>query len=67
MKAANCDVVGDKCIKNDKGELVFTDAEKHLAWKEHYERLLNEEFLWDQESLVLQDSVFGPQPQIDRV
>ena len=66
MKAANCDLVGDKCIKNDKGELVFTDAEKHLAWKEHYERLPNEEFPWDQESLVLQDPVFGPQPQIDR-
>ena len=35
MKAENCDVVGDKCIKNDKGKLVLTDAEKHLVWKEH--------------------------------
>ena len=66
MKAKNCEVVGNKWIKNDKGELVLTDAEKHLAWKGHYERLLNEEFLWDKESLVLEDPVFGPQPQIDR-
>ena len=44
MKAENCAAVGDKCVKNDKGELVLTDAEKHLARKEHYERLLNEEF-----------------------
>ena len=34
MKAENCDVVGDKCVKNDKGELALTDAEKHLAWKD---------------------------------
>ena len=52
MEAKNCDVVGDKCVKNDKGELALTDAEKHLAWKEH-ERLLNEEFPWDKENLVL--------------
>ena len=68
MKAENCDcdVVGDKCIKNNKGEVALTDAEKYLAWKEHYERLLNEEFPWDKESLVLEDPIFGPQPQIDR-
>ena len=66
MKAENCDVNGDKCIKTDKGELALTDADKHLAWKEHYERLLNEEFSWDKESLVLEDPVFGPQLQIDR-
>ena len=66
MKAENCDVVGDKCVKNDKGELALTDAEKHLALKEHYERLLNEEFLWDKENLVLEDPVIAPQPQIGR-
>ena len=30
MKAKNCDVAGDKCIKNDKGELAHADAKKHL-------------------------------------
>ena len=27
-KAEHCNVVGDKCVRNDKGELVLTDAEK---------------------------------------
>ena len=36
MKAENCDIVGNKCFKNDNGELALTDAEKHLVWKEHY-------------------------------
>lgn len=35
--------------------MAFTDTEKHLAQKEHYERLLNVEFPWDKESLVLVD------------
>ena len=66
MKVEHFDVVGNKCIKNDKGKLALTDAKKYLAWKEHYERFLNEEFPWRKESLVLEDPVFGPQPQIDR-
>ena len=36
MKAENSDIVGNKCFKNDNGELALTDAEKHLVWKEHY-------------------------------
>ena len=38
MKAENCSVAGDKYVGNDKEELTLTDAEKHLPWKEHYER-----------------------------
>ena len=38
MKAENCSVAGDKCVGNDKEELTLTDAERHLPWKEHYER-----------------------------
>ena len=38
MKAENCSVAGDKCVRNDEEELRFTDAERHLAWKEHYGR-----------------------------
>ena len=67
MEVENCDVVGDKCIKNYKEELVLTDSAKHLLWKEHCERLLAEEFTWEKESLILEDPVFGPQPQIERV
>ena len=49
---ANKDVIGDTCVKNDKGCLVFTDTEKLKAWKEHYEKLLNEEFAWDKVMLA---------------
>ena len=66
MKAENDDVVGDKCVKNGKGELALTDAEKHLVWKEHYERFLDEEFPRNRENLILEDAVIGPQPQIDK-
>ena len=38
MKAENCSVAGDKRVGNDKEELTLTDAERHLPWKEHYER-----------------------------
>ena len=59
MKAANQDIIGDPCVKNDKGNLAFSDAEKLMAWKEHYMRLLNEEFEWDESLLVWSDPVEG--------
>ena len=33
--------------------------------KEHYERLLNEEFPQGKENLVLGELVIGPHPQVD--
>ena len=67
MTASNRDVVGDKCVGNDRGNLATSDQEKHLAWKEHYERLLNEEFDWDKDNLIVNDPIVGPQPQIDKM
>ena len=37
---------------------------KKVAWKQHYERLLNEEFSWDPEDLTA-DPVVGPSIHID--
>ena len=51
MRKDNLDVVGDKCIKDDSGNLAISDAAKCTAWKEHYSRLLNVEFSWDSENL----------------
>ena len=34
-----------------KGNLASTEEEKKLAWKSHYEKLLNTEFDWDRDSL----------------
>ena len=40
----NLDVVGDKPVKNDAGEMSMSQEPKQNAWAEHYERLLNVKF-----------------------
>ena len=64
MCAANCDVIGENCAKNDKDNLAVTDQEKLLAWQEHYERLLNEEFDWKKKSSEINDPTIRPRPKI---
>ena len=63
---ANKDVIGDTCVKNDKGCLVFTDTEKLKAWKEHYEKLLKEEFPWDSNLLQMENPKEGPAPWLEK-
>ena len=36
MDKTNQDVVGEKCVRNDAGELSLSDEEKMKAWVEHY-------------------------------
>ena len=57
-------MVGDKCVKDDWGNLSFDNEAKKVAWKQHYERLLNEEFSWNPEDLTA-DPVVGPPIHID--
>ena len=59
MCTENQDVIGEKCIQCDDGNLSLDDASKKLAWKQHYERLLNIEFPWSQ-NLSHVDPVAGP-------
>ena len=66
MEKPNADVVGDKCVTND-GELACTDSEKLSAWKQHDEKLLNEEFPWEKEQLVHKEPFQGPHPKIERM
>ena len=47
----NADVVGDKPVRNDAGELSMSEKAKQKAWLEHYERLLNFVFEWEHEHL----------------
>ena len=51
MDRSSQDVVGDKCIQNDAGELSLSDSKKLKAWVEHYLRPLNVEFDWPSEAL----------------
>ena len=64
MCAANHDVIRENCVKNGKGDLAVTDHEKLLAWQEHYERLLNEEFDGNKESLAINNPTIEPRPKI---
>ena len=61
---ANKDVIGDACITNDKGCLVFTDTQK--SWKEHYEKLLNKEFPCDSNLLQMENPKEGPAPWLEK-
>ena len=64
LRKDNQDVVGDKCVKDDTSNLSFDNEAKKVAWKQHYERLLNEEFSWNPEDLTA-DPVVGPPIHID--
>ena len=64
MRKDNQDVVGDKCVKDDSCNLSFDNEAKKVAWKQHYERLLNEEFSWNPEDLTA-DPIGGPPIHID--
>ena len=54
IRRQNQDVNGDKCVWNKLGEIAMDDEAKKLAQKQHYERLLNAEFPWDQNIVIYQ-------------
>ena len=64
MYRTHQDVVGEKCIRNDAGELSFSDEDKMKAWVEHYSRLLNVEFEWPSDFLPEVPPVKGPRPPV---
>ena len=64
MRRDNQDVMGEKPVKNDAGQLSLDEEAKRAAWKEHYERLLNVEFPWNPEDLSKESPVEGPSEPI---
>ena len=60
MKHENQGTVGDKCPKNDERCLTYSDSTELKAWKSHYERLLNVEFMWNSDSLPDLEKKIGP-------
>ena len=60
FRKENADVVGDKPVKNDAGEMSMSDESKQKAWLEHYQRLLDAEFDWDPNHLSDESSMEGP-------
>ena len=66
MKRENLDVVGDKSIYDDEGNFCVGIKDKRRAWEQHYNRLCNEEFPWNEELLPPAPPVQGPPPEISR-
>ena len=64
MRRDNQDVMGEKPVKNDAGQLSLDEEAKKEAWSEHYERLLNVEFPWNPEDLSEESPVEGPSEPI---
>ena len=60
LRRENADVVGDKPVKTDAGEMSMSEDSKQKAWLEHYQRLLNVEFDWDPDHLSYQPPVEDP-------
>ena len=64
IRRDNQDVMGEKPVKNDAGQLSLDEEAKKEAWREHYERLLNVEFPWNPEDLSEESPVEGPSEPI---
>ena len=64
MRCDNQNVMGEKPVKNDAGQLSLDEEAKKEAWREHYERLLNVEFPWNPEDLSEESPVEGPSEPI---
>ena len=60
FRRENADVVGDKLVKNDAGEMSVSKDSKQKARLEHFQRLLDIEFDWDQDHLSDEPPVEGP-------
>ena len=48
----NRDVVGAGCVRDNAGKIVVEEEKLLEVWKEHYDRISNEEFSWDREGLT---------------
>ena len=52
--------MGEKCGKNDNGELTLTADDKLKTWESHYQKLFNVEFPWNAVNMGEETLVEGP-------
>ena len=64
LNQENADIVEEKCISNDEKKFVLAETENLQAWNFHYDKLLNEEFSWNADSLSEERPVQGPAKKI---
>ena len=67
LAKTNCDVTGEKCVTNDDVGLAYTDSGKLTALKQHYVKLLREEFLWEKSILYTLNLVINALSQYRRL
>ena len=60
IRRETVEVLGDKPVINDAGEMSLSEEAKQKTWLEHYERLLNVELKWDPEHLSNEPPLEGP-------
>ena len=64
MRRENQDVIGDKPVRNNNGQMSLDVDSKKKAWREHYMHLLNVEFSWNPGGLSEVYPVEGPSEPI---
>ena len=60
IRKQNQDIVGQKCVKDDDNKLAYSNTAKKNALHQHYQRLFNVEFPWDETSLSKTEPSTGP-------
>jgi len=60
MIRQNRDVVGSGCVKNVEGKVAVAEEKALDIWKSYYDKLWNEELVWDTHSLSDVNRVSGP-------
>ena len=64
MTKKNRDISGAGCIKDTGGKIVVEEDVIKEVWRAHFEKLSNEEFDWDRNSLDTLNPVSGPGEEI---
>jgi len=62
----NKDVTSCGCVRDNSGKVVTEEEKIRGVWKEYFDKLLNEEFSWDRNSLESCEMVCGPSECITR-
>ena len=64
MNKEGRDVEGGRCLRGSDGKLNFSEEDGGKVWKEHMERIMNEENEWDQKTEA--GVVEGPVEKVSR-
>ena len=60
MKDDNKDIIGEKCVKDQEGNMAFNNNSKTKAWQKHYSNLINVEFPRNHDNLPDEPVVHNP-------